>query len=77
MLNKYENCGLTIESTCRSQFKCGAKYWINRLKHSGIRTKAKYLYNDFKGSTPKCCGKCLCVVKGKLDVSFISSAKCF
>ena len=71
MLNKYENCSLAIESTCRSQFKCGAKYWINKLEHCGIRTKANYLYNDFKGLTTKCCGKCQCVVKGKLNVSFV------
>ena len=71
MLNKYESCSLTIESTCRSQFKCGAKYWINKLEHCGIRTKANYLYNDFKGLTPKYCGKCHCVVKGKLYVSFV------
>ena len=71
MLNKYENCSLTIESTCRSQSKYGAKYWINRLEHCGIRTKANYLYNAFKGLTPKCFGKCHCVVKGKLNVSFV------
>ena len=29
MLNKHENWSLTTESNCRSQFKCGAKYWIN------------------------------------------------
>ena len=46
MLNKYENYSLTIESTCRSQFKCDAKYCINKLEHCGIRTKANYLYND-------------------------------
>ena len=39
--------------------------------NTGIRTKANYLYNDFKGLTPKCCGKCHCVVKGKLNVSFV------
>ena len=71
MLNKYENCSLTIESTYRSQFKCGVKYWINKLEHCEIRTKANYLYNDFKGLTPSCCGKCQCVVKGKLNVSFV------
>ena len=69
MLNKYENFSLTIESTCRSQCKC-AKYWIDKFEHYGIMTKASYLYNDFKGLTPKC-GKCLCVVKGKLNVSFV------
>ena len=41
------------------------------LEHCGIRTKANYLYNDFKGLTPKYCGKCHCVVKGKLNVSFV------
>ena len=71
MLNKYENCSLTTESTCRPQFKCGAKHWINKLEHCGIRTKANYLYNDFKGLTPKSCRKCHCVVKGKLNVSFL------
>ena len=71
MLNKYKNCSLTIESTCRSQFKCGVKYWINKLEHRGIRTKANYLYNDFKGLTPKYCGKCHCVVNGKLNISFV------
>ena len=71
MLNKYENFSLTTESTCRSQFKCGAKYWINKLEHCGIRTKANYLYNDFKGFTPKSCGKYHCVVKGKLNISFV------
>ena len=65
MPNKYENCSLTIESTYRSQFKCGVKYWINNLEHCGIRTKANSLYNDFKGLTPKY----QCVVKGKLNVS--------
>ena len=72
MLNKYEHFSLTIEITCRSQLKCGAKYWINKLEHCGIRTKGIYLYNDFKGLTPKCCGKCHCVVKGKVNVSFVS-----
>ena len=71
MLNKYENCSLTIESTCSSQFKCSVKYWINKLEHCGIRTKANYLYNDSKGLTPKYYGKCQCVVKGKLNVSFV------
>ena len=54
-----------------SQFKCGAKFWINKIENSGIRTKANYIYNDFKGLTPKCCGKCCYVVKGKLNVSFV------
>ena len=77
-MNKYENCSLTIESTCRSQFKCGVKYWINKLEHCGIRTKANYLYNDFKGLTPKYCEKFHCVVKGKLNVSFVLViCKCF
>ena len=71
MLNKYENCSPTIESTCRSQSRCGAKYWINKLEHCGVSTKANYLYDDFKGLTPKCCGKCHCVVKCKLNVSFV------
>ena len=71
MLNKYEKCSLTIESTCRSQFKCGVKYWINKLGYCGIGTKANYLYNDFKGLTPTYCGKCHCVVKGKLNVSIV------
>ena len=61
MLNKYESCSLTIESTCRSQFQCGEKYWINKLEHCGIRTKANDLYNDFKGLTY--CGKCLTIVR--------------
>ena len=30
-----------------------------------------FLYNDFKGLTPKCCGKCHCVVKGKINASFV------
>ena len=47
-----------------------AKYWINKLEYCGMRTKANYLYNDFKGLTSKCCGKFYCVVKGKLNVSF-------
>ena len=68
MLNKYENYSLTIGSTCRSQFKCDAKYCINKLEHCGIKRKANYLYNDVKGLTPKCFGKCHCVVKGKLDL---------
>ena len=67
MLNKYENCSLTNESTCRSQLRCGAKYWINKFEHCGIRTKANYLYNDFKDLTQMCCGKCHCVVQGKLN----------
>ena len=71
MLNKYENCSLTIESTYRSQFNCDVKYWNNKLEHCGIRIKANYLYYDFKGLTPKYCGKCHCVVKGKLNVSFV------
>ena len=71
MLNKYENCSLTNESTCRSQLKCGAKYWINKFEHCGIRTKANYLYNDFKDLTQMCCGKCHSVVKAKLNVSFV------
>ena len=71
MHNKYGSCSLTIEIICRSQFKCGAKYLINKLEHCGIVTKANYLYNDFKGLTPKCCGKCCYVVKGKLNVSFV------
>ena len=71
MLNKYESCSLTTEITCRSQFKCGVKYCINKLEHCGIRTKANYLYNDFKGLTPKYCGKCRYVIKGKLNVSFV------
>ena len=65
MLNKYENCSLTIESTCGSRFKCGAEYWFNKLEHCGKGQKL------ITSTTPKCCGKCHCVVKGKFNVSFV------
>ena len=39
---------------------------VRKLEHCGIRTEA-YLYNDFKGFTPKCHS----AVKGKIDASFV------
>ena len=45
---------------------------INKLEHCRIRTKANY--RDFLLSlqfTPNYCRKCHCVVKGKINASFI------